>query len=56
MPGKPDDSEMIERISSDDADELMPPPATQEEAHRRAERNAQAAGSPKGPSISRTGR
>ncbi len=28
MPGKPGESELIRRVSSDDADEVMPPPAT----------------------------
>ena len=37
VPGKPDESELIERIYSADADEVMPPPKTQQEADRRAE-------------------
>jgi hypothetical protein len=28
VPGKPDDSELVRRISATDADEVMPPPAT----------------------------
>jgi hypothetical protein len=28
VPGKPDDSELVARVQSDDADEMMPPPAS----------------------------
>ena len=37
MPGKPDESALVERIFADDADELMPPPKSQQEADRRPE-------------------
>ena len=37
-PGKPDASELIRRILSDDPDELMPPPTSQEDTDRRRRR------------------
>ena len=54
VPGKPDESELISRIFSDDADESCRRRVAQE-AHRRAEGPAAAAGSPPAPSTSRTG-
>ena len=55
-PASPTRASSIERIFSDDADELMPPPTSQEEADRRRRRRRSSGGSPRGPSTSRTGR
>ena len=42
VPGKPDESELIERIYPRRREQMMPPPKTQEEADGRAEGDAQA--------------
>ena len=42
VPGKPDESELVRRIESDDETEMMPPPADEEAAHRRPEGDPQA--------------
>ncbi len=42
VPGKPDESELVARIISDDPEEVMPPPTTQQDADGRAEGAAQA--------------
>ena len=55
-PGDPEESELIARIHSDDPNEVMPPPTSQQDADRRAEGRRCSAGSPRGPSTSRTGR
>ena len=55
-PGKPDESELIARIFADDADEVDAAAEVAQEADRGAEGHCSSAGSPQGPSISRTGR
>ena len=55
VPGKPDESELVARIFSDDAEEVMPPPSSHKTL-TPAQKELLKAGSPRGPSISRTGR
>ena len=42
VPGKPDKSELIRRITSTDPDEVMPPPSHKKPLSRQADRNAEA--------------
>ena len=51
VPGKPDESELVARILSDDPDEMMPPAEVEQDAHARAEGDSSSAGSPRGPII-----
>lgn len=43
-PGKPNHSELVRRIFSEDEDELMPPPRFQQKAHRCSKATAQTLG------------
>ena len=54
--GKPDESELIARITSDDPDVRMPPADSGKIAHAGADRNAAAVGRAGGASTSSTGR
>ena len=56
VPGKPAESELVGEFTSTDADQVMPPAITAQDAHRRSKRNCSSAGSRPAPNTSRTGR
>ena len=56
VPGNPEESELIARIHSDDADELMPPPKSHKTLTAAQKDAPQALDRRRAPSTSRTGR